>query len=639
MDEAQSDRMQSTAAASAPSRAKLAVRMLVEETSTSFGDGQCRFTLHELLGQGGFGSVYRCSAAAPQSGGSTSLSQPAESTSAAEEFAVKVIDAQRLVMLLGSTLEVVVPRLLREAEVLKTLGRHPHIVFLHEVFFSRRSNKLYLLHELLRGGDLFNAIVRRRRPFREADARTLLRQIAEAVLYGHRRGIAHRDLKMENCLLEDGPTLCVKVCDYGQAKFLRQDATAKTLTCSAAYTAPDVQLAVDESRSYDALKADAFALGVLLYGLLCNALPNAAKGAAYQSHAMWQRLTPGVKELIEALLAPEPGMRLSVEEALAHPWLSGATSGHSSPGGRSSTGGPEQELQVVLAAHQLVVAVQRERGNCVGAGGERFHWHQGFTDQRFAEFTERLSQLDDGEGPWGRVTRSLSDTRAALEALRLPATEAMGQSPRPPGAVERVMESYGRVVAAAMRILDSALALACPEGQRSVSGTVRHKVLMLAAEQLGRERALLCGYLRQPQSLTEPQTARRVYEVIGARKLLLGTARCGGVGGEVTPLRSGLNIPSVVVAGELGILPALELMQAPLLEPEELALLEDAEDRALTSTGAAPKLSEWYQLITGLVDKIHRHVVLNFVDHFPQREPEEVCIVDQLPKWGSAVVG
>lgn len=622
------------------------VKPLLEETSHTFGDGQQHFVIHELLGQGGFGSVYRCSAAAAPSRtstpGSTAGPTPAANDSAGGmEYAVKVIDAQRIAMLLGSTIEVVVPRLLREAEVLVALGHHPNIVFLHDVFFSKQSCKVYLLYELMRGGDLFAAIVRRRRPMKEAEARRIMRQLAEAVLYGHRRGIAHRDIKLENCLLEDERSLNVKICDYGQAKMIGRNSTAKTLTCSAAYTAPDVQFAVSESRTYDAMKADAFALGVLLYGLLCSALPNAAKGTAYQSHSMWAKLSPGARDLVQSLLAPESNERLSVEQALEHSWLRGHNSGSRTPEDEAlvrrvspwDSSVHEQELKTILAVHQLVIALQRERGNCVGsAGGERFQWHVRFTDQRYAETMERLSIHDDH--PWLQLKSNLTNAYHTLSALRRPATEAMCQNPVPLGAVDRVVDAYSRVVSQIIEGLAFVLQAACPPSHRSASNSVRHKLLMLTAEQLGRERALFCGHLRHPGRLSEPATARRVHEVIGARKLLLGTAHFNGESPINTPLSDVTGqstgstdaVPSCVVAGELGILPALGLTDMPLLEPQELAQLEEAEDRALAppTSGSAPKIAEWYQLITNLIDKVHQHLALNIVDHFPRKEPTDM---------------
>jgi len=608
-------------AAAAPCAAPLAassgllIRTMSEETPTTFGDAELRFEIHELLGQGGFGSVYRCSVASSRLEHHDDLQ-----LAVGEEFAVKVIDGQRIALLVGSAVETVVLRLLREAEVLHMLGKQPNIVTMHGAFFSKESHKLYFIYELLRGGDLFNAIVRRRQPFREREAHHIFIQLAEAVHFGHRRGVAHRDLKLDNCLIKDAGSLIVKVCDYGQAKVITSDAVAKTLTTSASYTAPDVQLAVGSARPYDAFKADAFALGVLLYGLLCNALPNAAKSSAWQENSAWQLLSEGVRDLVRRLLAVDPGKRLSLDAVLMHPWLALSPPAGSSPPCSPERRLGEAEARVVLAAHQLVVALQRERGTCLLAAARgRFQWHVKYTDERHAV---AMGLLDEAVGSydgqltaaWDKLRATLSCVHSAAESVRAYATQALQGSPARPAVIHGVCHSYSAVISAMMHEIASLLQAACPCDQLDVKA-IRHKLLMFTAEQLGRERALVCGHLHHPASLQDPQVARRINEIIGARKLLLG-----GSSQETSAAlpAEGVAWPSLIVTAELGLLPALSLTEAPLLVAEELAQLEDAEDRALTSTGStAPQLSEWYRLLTKLIDKIHQHVIMNILEHFP----------------------
>jgi serine/threonine protein kinase len=146
-----------------------------------------KFTIYELLGQGGYGSVYRC--ALTKSDGLLTVGQ---------EFAVKVINSRRIAMLMDVPVEIVVPRLLREAEVIHMLGEHPYIVRLHGVFSSEESHKIYFAYEYVRGGDLFGLLAKRRAPMEELDARRVIAQLAEAVHFGHQRGIAHRSRVAEN---------------------------------------------------------------------------------------------------------------------------------------------------------------------------------------------------------------------------------------------------------------------------------------------------------------------------------------------------------------------------------------------------------------------------------------------------------
>lgn len=608
-------------------------QIITEESSSSFGSGELRYQIHELVGQGGFGSVYRCSLMKYED-----CRVPSESTDidvlelslsdSGGEFAVKVVDAQRIALLIGVTVEEVMPRLLREAEVLRMLGTHPHIVTLHLAFYSKESHKLYLLYEFLRGGDLFSEIVRRRKPFGEPEARCVFTQLAQAVAYGHEKGIAHRDLKLDNCLIVDPNTLSVKVCDYGQAIFVGLNACAKTLTSAGAYTAPDVHRAVRCEKPYDPFKADAYSLGVLLYGLLCSALPNAAKGSAYQDHKSWQFLSHDAQDLVQQLLVENSSRRLSVKDALAHPWLAGALA-HGSKAASISKPLPNNldiEVRCLLAVHQVVVALQRERGVCLWAcGTQRFEWQIRYTNERFAEmlnaFEVFASSPNSSNTFWSGLRTSVATAFEKIHVIRAEAKRALEGSMRI-RAVDLVLDAYSRVVSVAIEALATMIERSsCCSGVFN-GNLVKHRLLVLTSEQLGRERALLCGHLHQPACDWELHTARRVNQVIGARKLLLGTSAATTCEPTINLLDldsvDPTAIPSAVVAGETGLLPSLCLMDAPLLDAEELAQLEDAEDRALNlSRGVAPELAEWYVLLTRLIDKVHQYVIMDILERFP----------------------
>jgi hypothetical protein len=107
-----------------------------------------------------------------------------------------------------------------EAEMLKQLD-HPYIVKLEDVFTS--DTAVYLVMELLHGGDLFDRIVDRGR-YDETSSRRVARRILSAVGYLHERHIVHRDLKPENILLEAKDNdFTVKVTDFGLAKKANKD--------------------------------------------------------------------------------------------------------------------------------------------------------------------------------------------------------------------------------------------------------------------------------------------------------------------------------------------------------------------------------------------------------------------------------
>ena len=104
-----------------------------------------------------------------------------------------------------------------EADILRSLD-HPYVVKLFDAYISP-GKAIYLVMELIRGGDLFDRIVERER-YTEVQARRLFRRILAAVHYLHEeRGIVHRDLKPENILVVDRRSdVNIKLTDFGLAK-------------------------------------------------------------------------------------------------------------------------------------------------------------------------------------------------------------------------------------------------------------------------------------------------------------------------------------------------------------------------------------------------------------------------------------
>ncbi len=91
-----------------------------------------------------------------------------------------------------------------EIENLKTLQGGPHIVELYDVYMPN-SEECFLVMECLRGGELFDRILEKKR-FSEAEARQVARGLLEALQYMHSQNIAFRDVKLENILLEVSDT-------------------------------------------------------------------------------------------------------------------------------------------------------------------------------------------------------------------------------------------------------------------------------------------------------------------------------------------------------------------------------------------------------------------------------------------------
>ncbi|OQR79408.1 serine/threonine-protein kinase SIK3-like [Tropilaelaps mercedesae] len=125
---------------------------------------------------------------------------------------------------------------------------------------------IYLVTEYAQNGEIFDYLVENG-PMPEDHARLKFKQIVSAIKYCHERQIVHRDLKAENLLLDSD--MNIKIADFGFSNFFTPDATLSTWCGSPPYAAPELF----EGREYDGPKADIWSLGVVLYVLVCGALP------------------------------------------------------------------------------------------------------------------------------------------------------------------------------------------------------------------------------------------------------------------------------------------------------------------------------------------------------------------------------
>ena len=206
----------------------------------------------------------------------------------------------------------------REIAVLKLVD-HPHVLRLHAVYESARS--LFVVMELVAGGELFDYIVRRGHvPARET--RRLFREIVAGVDYLHSQGIAHRDLKPENILLDAGGR--VKIADLGMAAVMRPGARLATSCGSPHYAAPEVV----RGAPYDGRAADIWSCGVILYTLATSnlpfdddALPRLLDKVCRGAYTVPAFVPPDARDLIARMLTVDPARRIAMPELKRHPWL------------------------------------------------------------------------------------------------------------------------------------------------------------------------------------------------------------------------------------------------------------------------------------------------------------------------------
>lgn len=212
-----------------------------------------------------------------------------------------------------------------EIDVLKRLS-HPNIVALLDVFEDK--SNVYLVMELVTGGELFDRIVQRGH-YTEQDASKVIQAILGAVDYMHEKGVVHRDLKPENLLYycpDDDAKIMIS--DFGLSK-LEDSGMMATACGTPGYVAPEVL----EQQPYGK-EVDVWSIGVICYILLCGYPPfyddndaelfkQIIKGAYEFDSPYWDEISDSAKDFVRHLMCRDPRKRYTCKEAMAHAWISG----------------------------------------------------------------------------------------------------------------------------------------------------------------------------------------------------------------------------------------------------------------------------------------------------------------------------
>jgi len=228
-----------------------------------------------------------------------------------------------------------------EVDILKKVN-HPNIIALKELFDT--PDKLYLVMELVTGGELFDKIVEKG-AYTEAEASTLVKKIVSAVEYLHSIGIVHRDLKPENLLLKRADDdLEVAIADFGLSKIVGQQMMMQTACGTPSYVAPEVLNASGYGK-----EVDMWSIGVITYILLCGFPPfygdtvpeifEQIMAASFDyPEEYWGHITPQAKDFIGKLLVVDTHSRMSASAALKHPWIAGGAAASKQESNKLNTG-------------------------------------------------------------------------------------------------------------------------------------------------------------------------------------------------------------------------------------------------------------------------------------------------------------
>ncbi|XP_043548006.1 serine/threonine-protein kinase DCLK1a isoform X2 [Chiloscyllium plagiosum] len=212
-----------------------------------------------------------------------------------------------------------------EVSILRRV-KHPNIVLLIEEMDT--PSELYLVMELVKGGDLFDAITSTNK-YTERDASGMLYNLASAIKYLHSLNIVHRDIKPENLLVyehQDG-SKSLKLGDFGLATVV--DGPLYTVCGTPTYVAPEII-----AETGYGLKVDIWAAGVITYILLCGFPPfrghsndqdvlfdQILMGHQEFPSPYWDNISDSAKELITMMLQVDIEQRYSAQQLLDHPWV------------------------------------------------------------------------------------------------------------------------------------------------------------------------------------------------------------------------------------------------------------------------------------------------------------------------------
>eukprot|EP01135_Chromosphaera_perkinsii_P003620 Nk52_evm29s249 gene=Nk52_evmTU29s249 len=299
-----------------------------EEGAMSF----LRYRLFQTIGEGSFAKV-----------------KVARHTITGKQVAIKILDKKKIKD------KYIIRNMYREAFLLRRIW-HPNVIRLYEVFET--SDQYFMVMEHVNGGELLDYILKKGK-LDENETRRFMRQLVDAVSYIHSLGIVHRDLKVENFIL-DRKHANLKIIDFGLGNAYNPDEFSKTPCGSPQYSAPELI----SGKHYFAPGIDVWSLGINLYAMLTGKLPFKSDRVSHLHKLMVDKkyvmppLSDPCKDLLQAFLEPEPTLRITLEDVTRHPWM--AMDGSHGASMHSSTAGGLNARNIGLSCSRAWTEVGAE---------------------------------------------------------------------------------------------------------------------------------------------------------------------------------------------------------------------------------------------------------------------------------------
>ena len=206
-----------------------------------------------------------------------------------------------------------------ETSIMKTLSDSNNIVKVFETYETKKH--ICIVMEYICAGDLLSYI-KKRSKLTETVAKFIFKQIILALQYIHSHNIVHRDIKLDNILIDLDNN--IKICDFGVSKILKKGELMFDQCGTPTYIAPEIL----KNMGYEGFGVDIWSAGVVLYSMLSGTVP--FKGGDLKElnkliiegdYKTINHISKEANHLLKCLLEVEPKNRIKIEDILVHPWM------------------------------------------------------------------------------------------------------------------------------------------------------------------------------------------------------------------------------------------------------------------------------------------------------------------------------